>query len=256
MNQYDTLYKFCIFHPYFEYGKCPVLHVQPEKGTLRILANHQCIFKQIAPNEWHILGEKPGASDDWPHTRYALHFTATIHDPDFFWYTPSPVPTDIQGENICCHPGKDSLKTFDIQLNPPQTPPATTPETFPEPALHARTYILKYPETSRFWEYLLIPRTRQDEKLSLLLSDATGQIGFTDPIPTHWNELQAYRTRSTAAIPLRARYPYQLQLYEKKNIAPGGADSIRRLLHKQVSPPPPGRFIGGTTDTIQYILYF
>lgn len=248
MNQYDTLYKFCIFHPYFDDEKCPVLHVQPEKGTFRILANHRCIFKQIAPNEWYILGEKPAVADDWPHTHYALHFTATINDPGFFWYTPSPIPTDIQGENICCHPGKDSLKTFDIQLDPPATPG--------QPTDLPRIYLLKYPQTSRPWEYLLIPRTRQNEKLTLLLADATGQITFTDPVPIRWNGIQAYKARSTTAIPLRARYPYKLQLYEKKNFAPGGGDGIRRLLHKQVPSPSPGRFAGDTTDTIQHILYF
>lgn len=253
MNQYDTLYKFCIFHPYFDEGKCPVVRMQPKKGTLRILANHQCIFKQIAPNEWHIIGEMPALTDDWPHTRHALHFTAIIDDPDFFWYTPSPIPTDIQGENICCRRGKDSLKTFEIQLDPPTATPSDTPSaTSPL----ARTYVLKYPETSRSWEYLLIPRTRQDEKLTLLLADTTGQIAFTDPVPIRWNEVQAYQARSTVTIPLRSRYPYQLQLYEKKNFTSGGGDGIRRILHKQVPAPRPGRFTGDTIDTIQHILYF
>lgn len=248
MNQYDTLYTFRILHPYFDDETCSVIRLQPERETLRTFANYRCLFKQTAVNEWHIIGEIPATAHDWPHCQQSLHFTATIHDPDFLWYTSSLLPYGIQGENIRCQPGKDSLKTFQIQLHP---------DAVPLPALECpRCYSLSYRETQPYWEYLLIPRHKTEEELSLLLTEAAGKIVFDDPVATTWNGARAYLTRSVAPVPLRARYPFQLQLYEKKRFGPGGGDRMRRMLCKQVALPTPGRFIPRASDTIQHILYF
>lgn len=248
MNQYDTLYKLRILHPYFDDGKCPVIHIRPEKETLCLIANYRYIFKQTAANEWHIIGETPVAAGDWLHNNHAIYLTATINDPDFLWYSNSLLPSDIQGENICCLPGKDSLKTFEIRLDAETLPPST-----PD---HARIYTLSYHERSLYWEYILIPRNRPDEELTLFLTEATGKITFDEPVPTQWNNTRAYQTRSTSPVPLRARYPFQLQLYEKKRFGSGGSDLMRRMLCKRVAPPTPGQFLPRTPETIQHILYF
>lgn len=248
MNQYDTLYKYCIIHPYFDDGKCTVIRMQPTAETLRVLANYRCAFRQMANNEWHIIGEIPATPGDWLHARHAICLTATIEDSDFLWYTTSLLPTDIQGENLCCQPRKDNLKTFEIQLNPEEAS-TLTPD-------RPKEYTLSYRVHSLYWEYLLIPRNSQSEEQSLLLSDATGQISFDDPVPTHWGGSSAYKIRSTAPVPLRAHYPFQLQLYEKKGFGPGGSDIVRRLLCKRIDLPVPGQFIPGNLNTIQQISYF
>lgn len=248
MNQYDTLYKYCIIHPYFDDGKCTAIRVHPEAETLRALANYRCIFRQMADNEWHIIGEIPATPGDWLHACHPIRLTATIQDPHFLWYTTSLLPTGIRGESLCCHSGKDSLKTFEIRLNPGEVATLT--------ADHPKEYALSYHVPSLYWEYLLIPRNGQSEERSLLLSDATGEISFDAPVPTLWNGSKAYKTRSTSPIPLRAHYPFQLQLYEKKGFGPAGSDIVRRLLSKRVHFPMPGQFVPSALHSIQQILYF
>lgn len=248
MNQYYILYIVRILHPYFDEGKCSVVRLRPERETLRIFANYRCLLKQTAANEWHIVGEMPAQTEDWPHSRQGLEFTALIDDPDFLWYTSSLLPSGIQGDNIRCQPRKDSLKTFQLCIYPDETPVSA--------AGYPRTYVLSYEETNPYWEYLLIPRNRPGEELTLSLTDTAEKITFDDPVPTTWNGTRAYLTRSTAPIPLRARYPFHLQLYEKKRFGPGGNDVMRRILCKRVAPPTPGQFIPRTPDTVQHILYF
>ena len=250
MNSFEILFKLIVNHSFYSEGSCPILRIQPDAATERLLHNYTYCFIRLTPNEWAILGEKgnstpAGPLRDLPALRFQLSFT----DAGFLYYTIPAEPAVTSETPIRCHSSQTSHSRQEIVCDHLLTDL--------EKATDAPLVCtLTYTAARRYWEYLLIPRTGTLENRSIFLSDTENIFRFGAAEPVQWNGTQIYRIRTEHPVDLHSSYPPTIQLYEKKSFGTQSRETVKKLLCKNVSPPSPAQLADGRKDTIQHILYF
>lgn len=243
MNYFYSILKLSIQHDYFNSMKCPVVSVSPTLASQRILTNYQWIFKKTDINEWMLVGDSShalsGLSDS---ATVTIELDATVADPKFLYYTPALLPDRHTGGDIQ-YEESGSYRTFRIKLSFTVRKPD-------EKSNSPTDVCIYYKSLSRYWEYILLPRTLQQQYTKdLYLSDMEGVLAFAPATPVEWNGHAGYSIRTIAPIELKEHYPAKIHFFENKR--PG-----KKMLKKNISPPTPGRFISSQNDTIQEIIYF
>lgn len=242
MDYFDDILKFSIQHDYFSNKKCPVINVCPDPATQRLLINYRWLFKKTDKNEWTLIGDASHALSGLSGTAtMEITLDATVNDPQFLYYTHTLLP-DLHTGSDLQYKESNSHRTFQIKLSFTVSKPDKAPNSPTE-------VCIQYKPLLRYWEYILLSRTQEENIRELYLSDMEGLFTFAPAEPIEWNGQAGYRIRTTTPVELKEHYLSEIQLFENKKLG-------KKLLRKNISPPTPGRFIIFQQDTIQELIYF
>lgn len=263
MESYRPLYRIVVKHEYFEGKPCGFLQCGLSAQGKLLAARRGLLFHEVSANEWQILYDAAGAGVDTEND--VLELGLRVKDPGFVQYTewkdicPSAVytlelPLSSEEKNAVAaihrtdEKGKIGSSFCTIRLHLTEqlmkVAKAKTPE----------TCILHFPARKVYWEYIFIPRDKDNSipAGSLLLEDTTGKVIFRNLYKTQAYGREVWRTKSIKSIPVRSVYDCRLRLV----VQPVEEGSSKHILLRQVKPPEYGQFQSRRADCLRQVCYY
>lgn len=180
MREYQILIKWKILHNYYQNGVCRGMVLQPDQMTSVLLHRRACFIKQLAVNEWVLLGEM---GTEWEQED-ELVLEVKVTDNKLYYVT--------EGEIRYKWPVLPGEVEFGLEL------------------------IQYYEAKSLMWEYICVPRVLR-EGGQLIIKDKTGGLDFSVAEEAMLMGQKAARITTLQPVKLCEVYNYQLVLMEKRN---------------------------------------
>lgn len=263
MSDYRPIFTFRLEHDYYMHNVCRSIGFRVAPSGMSLLKRRGLVFKQIADNEWCIIGDCAGSGvDDGSDT---LELEMVLLDPKFKDFTvwsdfnlahaynlQMPCESSVvdatqviqrtnikrRGDAFCSVQIKLSNQMFENARNGKSEDNRNT---------------LRFYAPKVYWEYIFIPRSGEANK-DLILEDVHNNVTFSamkkvevEPFPT-----PVLHTISESLIPMREHYDLSFSLMEIVRREP----LMKRTLLRQLPHPSLGRFITERPDSIQQICYF
>lgn len=249
MEDYRVLFRMRIDHEYFAGETNGCMGVRICEESLALLRNRQLMFKQMAGNEWVLIGNVAGNGVNEGSDRIGFEFV--LKDAGFLYYTEWEHYDAADFYELDLSDGGGGMNVSDVVKTVPGQKRKAGVFFNGKLLLAERLYAdareggcseacLRFASREMFWEYWLIARKRDHQRLKLSLEEQSGGLLFSEPefFNTDLVDGLVWRCVSAKAVKMKDRYRYRLDLSEIIRENP----ELRRKIVKNIEYPVPGQF--------------
>jgi hypothetical protein len=204
---YDIWIAINITHSYFDTKKCD-LSLEPSSETLVMLEESGILFSQYDTCTWVLRNHweensmipnpllKKGSS--------ILRFELKNNNSDFHFYTQPEITVSKNNNWRCCYIGRPEIfSQLEILITK-------------ELLAKRETIKLNFESKTKFWEYLLIPKSTSEEMI-LKLFEKKNQLSFNFvevvDIDVSGKQMPAYRFVTNKRVKLKDIYDFNISLW-------------------------------------------
>ncbi|KAA6350595.1 hypothetical protein EZS27_002078 [termite gut metagenome] len=205
-SSYDVWIAITITHTYFDTKSCD-LTLEPSLETMDVLKKSGMLFRQYDTCTWVLLKpvdeERIRTEMFFEDASYTLRFELKNRIPEFYYYTQKEVATPKESNWKCSYVGKNGIfSRLEILATK-------------ELLAKKDTIKLMFESKTKFWEYLLIPKTTS-EKVTVRMFEYKNQFSFifaglTD-VPGE--QRPAFRFVTDKEIKLKEAYDFKISLWK------------------------------------------